>query len=162
VIVLSTRVARDEDPAGAVRVWRLANAARGLAPEHARVARVQAKVGDPGALLVVVCEAEQLVGMALAEPFREHDGAGQFVHGIGHISMVFVDPNRWGEGIGRLLVESLHTEMVAATWQQASLWTRTSNERAKRLYERLGYHATGDAKLLPAGDEIIRYAMTLS
>jgi ribosomal protein S18 acetylase RimI-like enzyme len=143
-------------------VWRSANVARGLAPGVPRISRVEEKLADQDALLVVVCDDGRLVGMALAEPFREHDGAGQVVNGVGHVSMLFVDPDRWGQGIGSRLVESLHVEMVAASWTEVSLWTRASNERARHLYERRGYRATGDAKRLPRGDQIVRYAMTLS
>jgi GNAT superfamily N-acetyltransferase len=111
--------------------------------------------------VVVVCDRDELVGMALAEPFKR-DGTGPLVAGVGHVSMVFVAPTRWGLGIGGRLVEALHTEMRAMTWHKASLWTRATNERARRLYERSGYTITGDTKRLDSGDEIVRYEVLLS
>jgi ribosomal protein S18 acetylase RimI-like enzyme len=143
-------------------VWRSANAARGLAADPVRVARVEKKLSDASALLVVIADDEQLVGMALAESFREQNGAGPVVAGAGHISMVFVHPDRWGEGIGGRLLRALHIEMRRATWEQASLWTRASNERARRLYVRSGYVPTGDIKCLSGGDEILRYEARLT
>jgi ribosomal protein S18 acetylase RimI-like enzyme len=76
--------------------------------------------------------------------------------------MVFVDPDRCGEGLGRHLLGALHIEMCGATWAKASLWTRVSNERARRLYSRSGYALTGDIKRLPHGDEIVRYEALLT
>jgi ribosomal protein S18 acetylase RimI-like enzyme len=123
--------------------------------------RVEEKLADPSARVVVVCDGEELVGMALAEPSK-HDGTGAIITGVGHVSMVFVAPTRWGLGIGGRLVEALHTEMRDANWHKASLWTRASNDRARRLYERSGYTTTGDAKHLESGDEIVRYQALLS
>lgn len=159
--VLSARTAVEGDQAQALRVWRSANAARGLVAEPGRVARVEEKLSDTSALLVVIADDTRVVGMSLAEAFREQDGAGPIVAGAGHISMVFVDPDRWGKGIGRLL-RALHIEMRAATWEEASLWTRVSNERAHSLYSRSGYVRTGDVKHLPGGDEIVRYEAHLT
>lgn len=68
--VLSTRVAQEGDRAGAVMVWRSANVARGLVPGPERVARVEAKLAEPSARVVVVRGGDELVGMALAKPFR--------------------------------------------------------------------------------------------
>jgi ribosomal protein S18 acetylase RimI-like enzyme len=160
--VLIARIAADGDQPHALRVWRSANAARGLLASPERVRRVDEKLNDASALLVVIADDEQLVGMALAEPFKDHDGAGPVMPGAGHISMMFVDPDRWGEGLGGHLLRALHVEMCGATWVKASLWTRVSNERARRLYSRSGYVLTGDTKRLPTGDEIIRYEALLT
>ncbi len=111
---------------------------------------------------MVVAEDEQVLGMALAEPFKQQDGAGPVVVGAGHVSMVFVDPDRWGEGIGKRLLHALHVEMRGASWDESSLWTRASNERARRLYSRCGYVPTGDLKRLHDTDEIVRYEAHLT
>jgi ribosomal protein S18 acetylase RimI-like enzyme len=51
--------------------------------------------------------------------------------------------------------------MCERDWRVASLWTRSSNERARRLYEGRGYRLVGDVKWLPGGDEIRRYELEL-
>jgi ribosomal protein S18 acetylase RimI-like enzyme len=103
------------------------------------VLTVDEKLNDASALPVVIADDEQLVSMALAEPFKDQDGAGPVMSGAGHVSMVFVDPDRWGERLGGCLLHALHIEMCGATCAKASLWTRVSNERARRLYSRSGY-----------------------
>jgi ribosomal protein S18 acetylase RimI-like enzyme len=73
--------------------------------------------------------------MALAEPYRAKDGSGPLMVDRGHVSMVFVAPTRWGSGIGCELLDALHLTMREHGYSSASLWTRASNERARRLYE---------------------------
>jgi ribosomal protein S18 acetylase RimI-like enzyme len=160
--MLVTRIAVDADQPLALSVWGSANAARGLVASPQRVRRVEEKLSDASGLLVVIVDDEQVVGMALAEPFKDRDGAGPVMPGAGHISMVFVDPDRWGEGLGGHLLRYLHIEMCDTTWAKASLWTRATNDRARRLYSRRGYELTGDIKRLPNGDEIVRYEALLS
>ncbi|MGH2834217.1 MAG: GNAT family N-acetyltransferase [Solirubrobacteraceae bacterium] len=91
----------------------------------------------------------------------EHYVPGAIRPDAGHISMVFVAPAWWGLGIGGELLDALHPEMRERDWRVASLWTRSSNERARRLYEGRGYRVTGEVKQLPGGEEILRYELQL-
>ena len=98
--------------------------------------------------------------MALSEPYRERHGAGAVRPHAGHVSMVFVDPERWGRGVGSRLLDALHREMRARDWRASSLWTRSNNERARRLYEGRGYSLTDDVKCL-RDQEIVRYELQI-
>lgn len=99
------------------------------------------KLGDPTAQLVLVQRDGVVVGMALAEAFREGDGVRTVRAGWGHISMVFVHPGHQGAGVGTEVVRSL---IAGARWRNLSLWTRESNARARRLYRRTGFLPTGE------------------
>jgi ribosomal protein S18 acetylase RimI-like enzyme len=154
-------VATTEQRLGALNVWRAANTARGNPPSPARVARVREKLADSAACLVIGCDGRRVIAMALAEPGREHDGAGPVRHGAGHISMVFADAEQWGRGVGADLLGALHLEMQARDWTTSSLWTRSSNERARRLYRSRGYRETGRVKQLPSGEQILLYELRL-
>jgi ribosomal protein S18 acetylase RimI-like enzyme len=132
-----------------------------LAPTAARTARVEQKLADATACLVVACDDETVIGMALAEPGRAGDGSGPVVVAGGHVSMVFVAPARWGCGVGRELLDALHRAMRERGCHVASLWTRATNERARRLYEGQGYRLTADVKRLSGGDQIVRYEIAL-
>jgi len=160
--VLTVRAGSSRERSDALKVWRSANEARGLAPTSARIARVEQKLAEPTAYLVVACDDEGVVGMALAEPYRAQDGCGPVMTDRGHVSMVFVAPKRWGCGIGRELLDALHRAMRERGYNAASLWTRASNGHARRLYEGRGYQLTADVKQLPGGDEIVRYEIALS
>jgi len=148
----SVRPAGPDDLDAALAVWRAANEARGHPPAPARVERVRAKLRDAGALVVVAVDGAETVAMGLAEPGRADDGAGEPVAGHGHVSMVFVAPTRWGQGLGGLVLDALH----AAGWARTTLWTRTGNARARRLYEKAGYRPTGRTSALSAGDAIMQ------
>jgi len=68
------------------------------------------KLADPGACLVVsrYDASRDVLAMALAEPGRAQDGSGAVTAGYGHVSMVFVHPDMWGQGVGRQLLQGLH------------------------------------------------------
>jgi ribosomal protein S18 acetylase RimI-like enzyme len=96
--------------------------------------------------------SETVVGMALVEPGRADDGAGEPVPGYGHVSMVFVHPSHWSNGYGQQLLRAIH----ARGWTRTTLWTRQSNDRAQRLYAAAGYRPTGRVAHLHDGDAIIQ------
>jgi ribosomal protein S18 acetylase RimI-like enzyme len=159
--MMSFAIAALEHREDAVRVWRAANIARGNPPSAVRVARVREKLDDDEACVVIGIESGRVVAMALAEPGREARGQGAIAPGLGHVSMVFVDPERWGRGVGTSLLDALHYAMLERGWRTSSLWTRVTNRRARRLYERRGYRQTAEVAQLPGADTIIRYEVAL-
>jgi GNAT superfamily N-acetyltransferase len=81
--------------------------------------------------------------MALAEPGRFDDGAGEPDPSLLHISMVFVRPSAQRRGVGLPLV--LHILDVARSmgYQRVGVWTARENSPARRLYELAGMTLTG-------------------
>ena len=81
--------------------------------------------------------------MALAEPGRFDDGAGDSDPSLLHMSMVFVRPAVQRTGVGLLLV--LHILGVARSmgYERVGVWTAQENSPARRLYERAGMSPTG-------------------
>ena len=94
----------------AVSVWREANIARGASRGPERSARIRAKLSAADALPFVALRPG-IVGMALAEPGRFDDGAGDPDPSLLHIAMVFVHPAAQRTGVGLSLI--LHTFDVA-------------------------------------------------
>ena len=122
-------------------MWQAARAASGNEPDPHRIRRVQEKLDDPTAQLVLVGRGEDTVGMALAEPFKQGDGMRTVRAGWGHISMVFVHPGHQGVGVGTELMKRL---IDGARWRHLSVWTRETNARARRLYRGSGFLPTGE------------------
>ncbi|MCI2422553.1 GNAT family N-acetyltransferase [Saccharopolyspora sp. K220] len=151
----ATRLARPEDHTAALDVWRRANTARDKTPGPERIARVQAKLAAPAALVVVAERAGKLVGMALAEPGRDRDGAGEVLPGLCHISMVFVCPDHWGNRVGQLLLDAVSEQAVRQGHTLLQLWTGEGNQRALRLYDRAGFQPSGRTGVLGTGERII-------
>ena len=82
---------------------------------------------------------------------------------FGHITRLYVDPPKWGHGVGRSLYDSAVSYLVHTGYEQASLWVLERNERVRRWYERLGWICTGQRKPVveSAGVEDLRYTRLL-
>lgn len=152
---------RRDELDGAFSVWLAANEARDRMRSAAWKARVREKLADPVALAVVAVDRRSIVGMALGEPGRRLDGDGPREPQLLHVSMVFVHPSRWGEGIGRALLEELFAKARRLGHERATLWTGRDNERARRLYMRSGMHPTGRTKMLASHGAVIQFGVEL-
>jgi ribosomal protein S18 acetylase RimI-like enzyme len=91
------------------------------------------------AFLVVADDDKAIIGMALGIQANADDGAGPPIAGLCHVSAVFVASQRWGQGIGRHLVEALLDHARLRGYSAAQLWTHADNQRAQRLYEGMGF-----------------------
>jgi ribosomal protein S18 acetylase RimI-like enzyme len=126
----------------AVSVWRAANIARDAPHGPERTARIRAKLAASDAQAFVALEPG-IVGMALAEPGRLDDGAGELDPTLLHISMVFVHPAAQGTGIGSSLVLHVLDAARSLGYQRVDVWTYRDNTPARRLYEGAGMATTG-------------------
>jgi ribosomal protein S18 acetylase RimI-like enzyme len=136
------RVMEASDLDGAVRVWQVANIARGERPSPARVARVVEKLQESTAVPYVAASDMGIVGMALLEPCRSEEGAGAVVPAALHISMVFIDPVSQRQGVGSRLMRYALDGARASGVSSVSLWTGCENTGARKLYEALGMKPT--------------------
>jgi GNAT superfamily N-acetyltransferase len=75
---------------------------------------------------------------------------------------LYVDPDRWGRGVGRALLERSLADVGARGYSLIELWTFSRNERALRLYRATGFAADGATRPFePLGIETIRMSRTL-
>jgi GNAT superfamily N-acetyltransferase len=144
---------RPDELDSTVSVWREANVARGAPHGPRRTARVRAKLSASDALAFVALRPG-IVGMALAEPGRFDDGAGEPDPSLLHISMVFVRPAAQRTGVGLPLV--LHVLDVACSlgYERVGVWTDQGNTPARKLYERAGMAPTGKSAPLRSGTQL--------
>jgi GNAT superfamily N-acetyltransferase len=165
-----TRVAHLADGAAVARLWTAANIARqaevglplgpvaggGGADAEQQVRR---RLADRASLGVLVEESGELVAMAIVLQALDQDGASsEPLPGLAHVSMVAVRPDRWGQGLGAVVLELAQLEARKRGYLRAQLWTHETNRRAQRLYERLGWVASGRTKI-DDHDELIRHYM---
>ena len=96
------------------------------------------------------------VGVVLA-------GADPSEASLGHVARMYVAPECWGQGIGRLLHGAAIDHLRAVGYDEATLWVLERNQRARSWYERLGWMATGERKPVfrPAGIDELRYRRAL-
>jgi len=150
---MNVRSMRPHELDAALSVWREANIVRGAPHGPERTARIRAKLSASDALPFVALR-EGIVGMALAEPGRFDDGAGEPDPALLHISMVFVRPAAQRTGVGLPLI--LHVLDVAGSlgYQRVDVWTAQENTPARRLYERAGMTLTGKSAPLRSSAQL--------
>jgi GNAT superfamily N-acetyltransferase len=81
--------------------------------------------------------------MAAAQPLRGDDGAGPAIPGGLFVNLLFVLPERWGEGIGGAILDAILAEAKKRDCTRIHLWTHEDNERSHRLYRGRGFSPTG-------------------
>ena len=81
--------------------------------------------------------------MASAEALRGDDGAGPVMPRGCFLSYLFVVPERWGEGIGGVILDAVLAEAKRRHYSRIHLWTHEDNERSHRLYRSRGFSPTG-------------------
>ncbi|MCA1824579.1 MAG: N-acetyltransferase family protein [Mycobacteriales bacterium] len=161
--MLDVRRGGPADIEPAIAVWRAANEARrgGIPVRAEHESRVRSYAGRPDNFLVVAEDNGMFVGMALGMQGLADDGAGPPIAGLCHIGLVFVAPARWGEGIGRRVVEATLREARAAGYDRAQLWTHADNIRAQRLYAGTGFRLSGRTKDDDEGAPIVHFERAL-
>lgn len=160
-LVLRSGLPQDFD--AAIAVWRAASAARrgGRPPSPEREAQVTGQVRKPDAFLVVADDGAGVVGMAVGVQGLADDGAGPPSAGLCFVSMVYVAPDRWGEGIGGRTLDALLAQARSRCYDRTQLWTYANNRRARRLYEGRGFRRSGREQDDDRGERIIQYERRL-
>jgi ribosomal protein S18 acetylase RimI-like enzyme len=158
------------DAAAIARLWTAANVARraetGLplgpvAGGDDAERQIHRRLADPGAFVILADDGEP-VAMALIMQALDQDGASPDpLPGLAHVSMVAVHPDRWGRGLGALVLTAAQHEAQERGYARAQLWTHETNYRAQRLYERLGWVASGRTKIDDNGEPIRHYVCGL-
>lgn len=146
--VLLVRPARDDDAAEVaavhVRAWQVgyrdllpADYLDGLRPED-RMSRYRFASEDPNApSTVVVTEDGAICGFVTSGPSGDGPADG------GEVLALYVDPQAWGRGFGRLLLAEARGRLVARGFATATLWVLVGNDRALRFYGADGWVAEG-------------------
>jgi ribosomal protein S18 acetylase RimI-like enzyme len=80
-----------------------------------------------------------VVGFASTGPSRDEPG-------IGELYAIYVDPEAWGSGAGRALIQRAE-EQLGGEYADATLWVLEDNPRARRFYERAGWQPDGSRKV---------------
>jgi ribosomal protein S18 acetylase RimI-like enzyme len=111
---------------------------------------------DAGRRAFVAEEGIDAVGVVLAGPDPAEPTSG-------HVARLYVRPDRWGARIGSALYAQAIAHLTESGFPEATLWVLEHNLRARRWYERLGWHETGERKPVyaPAQIDDLRYRISL-
>jgi GNAT superfamily N-acetyltransferase len=149
---IDVRLGTGGDVDDAVSVYERSNLARrqGSWPSRsARVAQVRANLHDAvhhdtAAWFLIGRDDTEAVAMALIQPFRADGGSGDVIARTWFLSLIYVLPERWGTGIGGMLLDAVIDEAKRRGCHRILLWTHErQNERAHRLYRSCGFAPTG-------------------
>jgi GNAT superfamily N-acetyltransferase len=147
-VAILIRLGGAADVDAAVSVYERSNLARrhGVWPHRAaRLEHVRGHLRNSASWFLLANEGPALVGMACAEALRAEDGAGPVIPGACFLNLLFVVPERWGEGIGGVILDAVLAEAKRRHYSRVHLWTHEDNERSHRLYRSRGFSPTGRA-----------------
>ena len=129
-----------------VRAWQVAY--RGVMPDayldalnaddRTRMWRARIGIADLPPLLVADDDGV-VVGFAAFGAERSDAG----VTGRGELYAINLDPDHWGKGVGRALLQRATADLAGLGYTEAVLWVVPQNERARGLYESEGWTADG-------------------
>ena len=94
---------------------------------------------------------ESLADAEVTVLVAEEDGVAAAVAGSRPewLDGLYVLPERWGRGVGRGLHDAVLERQRAAGASACHLWVLEQNDRARRWYERLGWHEDGRTRVVP-------------
>lgn len=125
------RLALPDDRAGALEVWRAAQAGRGRRPNAQRVARVAVKLET---FWTTVAVEDDVLAMAHGEPGRLKRGEGDLDPAVLHVSMVFVRPEHQRQGLGGAVLDALGDVAWSKGFRSLSVWSETPE-----FYQAIGF-----------------------
>lgn len=150
------------DHEAAIEVWAVADTARRGFPAPDEVPdMLRDRFRRDDVWVLVADDGGTVVGVAQGWPAREEDGVGPEIPGRCHLSMVFVLPQRWGEGIGGLLLDAALDLARSLGYDHVQLFTHEDNERSQRLYTSRGFGHDGYVIDDAWGDPVGRWSRPL-
>jgi len=87
----------------------------------------------------VLVDGDEVDGFTGFGPSRDDDAAGD----VGEVASIYLAPERWGQGCGRMLIEAAAERLRDASFATATLWVLRTNTRARRFYEAAGWRPDG-------------------
>ncbi|MFC8240550.1 GNAT family N-acetyltransferase [Streptomyces chartreusis] len=161
----------DCDRVAEIRIGGWRSAYRGLIPQSyldaldvaqdAERRRGYFSQGDGSVVDLVAVRDGEIVGWACHGPYRD----GEVRTADVELYAIYVDPGRYGVGIGHALLQESVRRCTAAGRPRMLLWVLKDNARARRFYERAGFHADGaEEPFEVAGVEVpeVRYTRELA
>lgn len=113
-----------------------------------------------GPFTQVAVDGDTICGHVTTGLSRDED-----LPGHGEIWAIYVDPVRWGTGIGRQLLAAGCGQLRRQGLGAACLWVLAGNDRARRLYESAGWRWHGTQRTDTIGDDVVhevRYERVLA
>jgi GNAT superfamily N-acetyltransferase len=129
--------------------------------EDAELRRAYFAQADGGVVnLVAEDTGGELVGWVCHGPYRD----GEVRTEDAELYAIYVHPEHMGRGVGQALLTESVERCSTAGHDRLLLWVLKENGRARRFYERAGFHADGAEEPFEVAETMVpevRYARTL-
>lgn len=89
-------------------------------------------------------DAAGVAGFTTFGPYRIEQDRDRLDHAYGEVVALYVDPARWGTGVGRALFTAARAGLAEHGWAELRLWVLAENLRGRSFYERSGLVADGE------------------
>ncbi len=89
-------------------------------------------LGNPESPTLVAELDGEVVGFAGVGPSRDEQG-------VAELYAIYLDPQRYGTGVGRALMDAALARLRELGYGEATLWVLDGNERAERFYRIAGW-----------------------
>ena len=89
---------------------------------------------DDPATFVAVDTDESIRGFVTLGPCPDDEPSN-----VGQLWALYVDPDFWGRGVGKVLITLARSRLVDLGFDEAVLWVLRGNERAERFYRQDGW-----------------------
>jgi ribosomal protein S18 acetylase RimI-like enzyme len=109
-----------------------------------RFARIRDADWNRGGCFVVSGADGRLAGFADIGRSRDADSDPDLA---GEILAIYLDPEAWGEGLGRALMSAALRHLERAGYAEVTLWVLDTNIRAQRFYRAAGFSPDGAVKV---------------
>ncbi|WP_049969742.1 GNAT family N-acetyltransferase [Haladaptatus cibarius] len=96
--------------------------------------RFQTALADNDVILIAAVGDGELVGYAHIEAVSRANAVGEAA-----IRGIYVEPNRWREGIGTILLDATERAVRERGFTQLSIGVLTDNEQGRRFFESNGF-----------------------
>lgn len=130
-----------------------------LRPEGRASRYAFGQMNPDGPFTQIAIDGDMVCGHVTTGRSRDED-----LRGSGEIWAIYVDPTRWGSGIGRQLMTAGCAQLRFRGHSMASLWVLSGNDRARRFYESAGWHCDGTRRTDSIGENLVhevRYQRSL-
>jgi GNAT superfamily N-acetyltransferase len=123
-MAVTVRLGTPADATAALSVYERSNLARrhGNWPSReARLGQIAANLRNPDGWFLIGEDESGAVAMAAVLPFRTDRGAGAVVPATAFLDLIYVLPDRWGQGIGGRMLDGVLGEAVRRGTQRVYL-----------------------------------------
>jgi GNAT superfamily N-acetyltransferase len=94
----------------------------------------------------VAVDGGRAVGYVNFGPYRDGESLDL---SVGEIVAIYVDPDSWGTGAGRLLMQAALDRLAGRGYTEVRLWVLEANDGARGFYAHLGFQPDGARSTFP-------------